>query len=533
MKRGILGTLWFESMHRLLLLTIGAALASAPNSVVTAQNASPQPQRIEIARSPKGELWWPRAGEPCDPSGRWLRLLKSGVDPIETDEASPWALDLQNPGPLVAGEPWVVPLDEAAVAPESITASSFEEPELFPPPQIYVEDHEWVIGGTWHVRVEPRPNAENERRIYLDRYLSGSKPRELGTLRGVRSTVRFDEARRRLLLCELESSGEDATTLLSWLPLYVVPPPGEPVWLEDDEAAAISRAQAEDRMVFAHFRIPRRALGEFMETRSFGDDRVRAELARAYVPLKMDAQQARERFAALFGERGALGSAILSATGETVAILKGFAEPDALLYFLEHGEGLYSEWQYRRCESQENPLDDRARLEFALCRLRGDDALGAEPLLLELMLSKDQILRARALVELAALELERGHVQESQLYLSAFRSVEYARVEGSGQALAYDVRRWSTRADLTEAMLARARRKPAHAARVLEISVVRDPNGADLARRLLELSLAWHEDGQQKLGERGLQSLLVRYPGLPIADQAAACLQHMNTPHGH
>jgi hypothetical protein len=520
-------------MHRLMLLTICAALASVPTSVVTAQSASPQPQRIEIARSPKGELWWPRAGEPCDPSGRWLRLLKSGVDPIETDEASPWALDLQNPGPLVAGEPWAQPVDEAAVAPESIASSSFEEPELFPPPQIYVEDHEWVIGGTWHVRVEPRPNAQSERRIYLDSYRSGSKPRELGTLRGVRSTVRFDEARRCLLLCELESSGDDATTLLSWLPLYVAPPAGEPVWFEDDEAAALSRAQAGDRLVFAHFRIPRRALAEFMETRALGDDRVRAELARIYVPLKMDAQQARERFAALFGERGALGSAILSANGETVAILKGFAEPDALLYFLEGGEGLYSDWQYRRCESKENPLDDRARLEFALCRLRGDDVLGAEQLLLELMLSKDQILRARALVELAALELERGHVQESLLYLSAFRAIEYAFPPSSGSRFEFEHRARLTRADLTEAMLARARRKAAHAARVLEISVVSDPGGANLERRLLELSLAWHEEGQEKLGERGLRTILSRYPGWPIADQAAACLQHMNTPHGH
>jgi hypothetical protein len=502
------------------------AIVCALNALVLAtaeeeSQAAPRHPRRPIASSPPGELWLPLPGAPCDPSGRYLRLAKhpAGAPPAAAPE-EPWALDLEQPGALLRGEPWL-PADLPPLDP----------PPLFPPravPQLPADaaavaaelgvDLEPWPGSAWQLALAREPRPSGERALFLlDPRTRASRP--LGAVRGARSLVRLDLARRRVLLCEI---GEEGRSALAWLPLDAEPAAGEPRWIDGDEDAARARAAAEGRPIFVALRIPQRALGEFLESRTLVDPRVRAELQRAYVPLKLDAHARRERFEQLFGERGALGCAVLAEDGEAIAVRKGFLEPELLLELLAQAEELWPRWREARARWSECPRDAEAQLAFASARLDGDDAMGAEPLLWSVLCDGAALQRARAHAELARIEVDRGRVQEALQHLARYRALDPEDRTGA-----------RARADLTAAILARARRRPAQAARLLEESFVYAAPDFALPLRSIELSLAWHEEGNQALGKRGLETVARRYAGTIYGGQAEACLQHMTVPHGH
>ncbi|MBK9387564.1 MAG: hypothetical protein IPN34_22345 [Planctomycetes bacterium] len=497
---------------------LAALVLAAPGDEVQAELRHP---RRPIASSPPGELWLPLPGSPCDPSGRYLRLAKRPSDaPPTTAPEEPWALDLEQPGALLRGEPWL----PAELPP-------LDPPPLFPPPatpqppaaaaavaaELGVELELWP-GSAWQLALAREPRPSGERALFLlDPRTRASRP--LGAVRGPRSLVRLDVPRRRVLLCEI---GEKGGSTLAWLPIDAEPATGEPRWIDGDEALAQARSAEEGRPIFVALRIPQRALGEFLESRTLVDPRVRAELQRAYVPLKLDAQARRERFEQLFGERGALGCAVLAEDGEAIAVRKGFLEPELLLELLAQAEELLPRWREARARWRECPRDAAAQLAFALVRFEGDDAMGAEPLLWSVLCDGDELQRARAHAELARLEIDRGRVQEALQHLARYRALDPLDRAGA-----------RARADLTAAILARARRRPAQAARLLEETFVYAPSDFALPLRLIELSLAWHEEGNQPLGKRGLETVARRYAGTVYGGQAEACLQHMTVPHGH
>ncbi|MBL8900469.1 MAG: hypothetical protein JNM84_22760 [Planctomycetes bacterium] len=507
-------------MFGLLALVGGLAafVLATPEDEAQAELRHP---RQPIAGSPPGELWLPLPGAPCDPSGRYLRLAKhpAGAPPTTSPEER-WALDLQQPGALLRGEPWLPaelpPLDPPPLFPPPPTPAPSAEAQVVAA-ELGVELVLWP-GSAWQLALarEPRPNGERAL-FLLEPRTRASRP--LGVLRGARSFVRLDHPRRRALLCEL---GADGRSALAWLPLDAEPAPLEPRWIDGDEPAAHARAVAEGRPIFAALRIPSRALGEFLESRTLVDPRVRAELQRAYVPLKLDAHARRERFEQLFGERGALGCAVLAEDGEAIAVRKGFLEPELLLELLAQAEELLPRWREARARWRECPRDPAAQLAFALVRFEGDDAMGAEPLLWSVLCDGDELQRARAHAELARLEVDRGRVQEALQHLARYHALDPLDRAGA-----------RARADLTAAILARARRRPAQAARLLEETLAYASPDFALPLRLIELSLAWHEEGNQPLGKRGLETVARRYAGTVYGGQAEACLQHMTVPHGH
>lgn len=525
MTRGIVGIHSRESMFGLPVLgtLLVACAVGVTSAAPPAAQVEPRPERREIARSPRGELWLPLAGPPCDPSGRYLRLAKrrSAAASDLAPEEQEWALDTEAAGGLLPGSPWL-PADLPPV----------EAPGLFPPPadrpplppdvaalaaELDAELEAWP-GSLWYLALARASGAHGERPLFLvDPHTRVRRP--LGALRGAASLARLDAPRRRVLLCEIEP---EVGSSLAWLPIDAPPPEAAPRWFEEDEAAAREHAAAEGRPIFAALRVPKRALGEFLESRTLADARVRAELHRGYVALKLDAHARRERFEQLFGERGALGCAVLAADGDAIAVRKGFLEPELLLEFLAEAEALAPRWYAARARFRECPRDEAARLAFARARLAGGDAVGAEPLLWDLLCDAAPLARAEAHAELARLEIDRGRVQEALAHLARYRALDPEDRAGA-----------RARADLAAAILARARRRPAQAARLLEETFVYAPVDFEMPLRMIELSLAWHEEGDQALGKRGLETVARRYAGTIYGGQAEACLQHMSVPHGH
>lgn len=460
------------------------------------------PLRTAVGISGVGVVYAPRGEPALDPSGRYLFVRRE----LPSGSGEDGALDLEAAGEWIGEEV------------ESLRTPVGDPPDLFPAAPLPTAPPEWPGAETrswpstpWTLAVE----RSGQRRVF--RFARGGEVLEpLGRLGSSSARWCFDPRGRRMAVFEPNPEGG---TTVSWLALD--PTQDEALSWSEDETGVAALAREQDRLVFAFLRIPGRSLAQYMQSRCLDDPRVRVAVRSIALPLRVDTRTDPERFERLFGERGALGCALLTPAGETVALWRGYAEPEPMLAFLETVAALWPRWRVCSQRHRECPGDPDVAIAFAEACWQGGDANTAEEILRGVLVADDARARAAAHARCARIEIDRGRVLASLQHLAAWHALVDPQQRCADPGVA-----------LTEALIARARRRPDQAARVLELSL-REDASEELPQRLLVLSMAWHDSGDSERGRNGLRTLAQRYPGTDWADQAEACLQHAASPHSH
>lgn len=271
-------------------------------------------------------------------------------------------------------------------------------------------------------------------------------------------------------------------------------------WGSDLDGALAESAKS-GRLLVLHFRLPGRPLSRLMEEETFAHAGT-AKRAAAFHWVKLDPSQRPADFERTVGEKGAMATALLDGTGDTVSVLPGHAGPEVFVAWLDRVAS-----GYPALKSAAGPFEKGEVYERLGSPRRAEacfrEAKGSAP----------------AHERLARLLVRRGKNVEARSELSEFR-----RLDPSNATQRED------RARLTEALALVLERKPADARRLLESAAKDFPESPEADQRALALGWVQHELGDDKAAIATMEAALSRFPHSPFAPELRLRIAHVKNP---
>jgi tetratricopeptide (TPR) repeat protein len=271
-------------------------------------------------------------------------------------------------------------------------------------------------------------------------------------------------------------------------------------WGSDLDAALAESAKS-GRLVVLHFRLPGRPLSRLMDEETFANAEV-VKRADSFHWVRLDPSLRAADFERYVGEKGAMATALLDGTGDTVSVLPGHAGPGAFVAWLDRAAAgrpalKAAAGPFERGEAYER-LGSPRRAEACFREAKGS---------------------AAAHERLARLLVRRGRNLEARSELAEYRRLDPA-----------DASKREDRARLTEALALVLERKPAEARRLLESSAKDFPESPEADQRAVALGWVQHELGDDKASIATMEAALARFPDSPFAAELRLRIAHVKNP---
>jgi tetratricopeptide (TPR) repeat protein len=292
-------------------------------------------------------------------------------------------------------------------------------------------------------------------------------------------------------------------------------------WRNDFESA---RREAGERLLLLSFAAEGRPVVRMMEEETFRHPQVVAALATGFVPVRLDPVREAGLYRDVVGGRGAVGSAVLDASGDVVSVLGGYAGPREYLRYLQRAAAGYAGLEAARRAWAAGPESPEALYALGERYLELGSPKRAEECWTGVVDGGVAGSAAAAShARLARARVNRGRLDEARRHLEAARRLDAAGAL-DGMLL------------LTEGLALGLERKHAEAAALLDRALQRHPGHAEKDHVLYALGFVLHQDRQDARALRVLEGLIASHPGsawVPAAREQAEHIRNPRPDHEH
>ncbi len=302
--------------------------------------------------------------------------------------------------------------------------------------------------------------------------------------------------------------------------------PGAVQWASSFDAAAGAARRAR-RSVLVHFTIPERPLCRRMAEETFADGVVQALLAAHFVPVRLDSDRERARFARLVGGQGALASSVVDEAEDVLSVQVGYAAPAPFAAFLARARDARVPIARARASARRRAKDPAAAWALATLYEEAGSPLRAEAELrraLALCGARPEGPTAVSVAIGAHERLARGFAVrgrnvDARPHLEAARALDPADRTGRGGRLL-----------LTAAIVCAVERRMREARAQAEAALSASLPDGDRAHALFVLATAQHELADDGAALATLRRLLREHPGSTWAEPARTQIGHIERP---